>query len=166
MHIDAVTNFPFPTPPDRFAIHKAERMLTHLGALKAGSTLDAGAVTGSQITDLGKTMSLFPFSPRYSRMLVAGHQHGCLPYVVAIVSALSVGDPFLYDESLFGVPDAAASDGSGADDINLAMLNAKEAHRMRKKAFFKSHQVGVSRIIKTVLTPNRFIHHWGREPVT
>ncbi|THH01498.1 hypothetical protein EW026_g1188 [Hermanssonia centrifuga] len=33
MHIDAVTNFPFPTPPDRLSLRKAEVILTHLGAL-------------------------------------------------------------------------------------------------------------------------------------
>ena len=96
MHIDAVVNFPFPTPPDRESLQKAEKVLTHLGALapaKGGSTL------GGSITDIGRTMSLFPLSPRFSRMLVSGRQHGCLPYVITIVSALSVGDPFLREES-------------------------------------------------------------------
>ena len=71
MHIDAVVNFPFPTPPDRESLQKAEKVLTHLGALapaKGGSTL------GGSITDIGRTMSLFPLSPRFSRMLVSGRQ--------------------------------------------------------------------------------------------
>ncbi|KAG8891662.1 putative ATP-dependent RNA helicase DHR1, partial [Tulasnella sp. 408] len=34
MHIDAVVNFPFPTPPDRQALQKAEQVLIHLSALE------------------------------------------------------------------------------------------------------------------------------------
>ena len=66
MHIDAVVNFPFPTPPDRLSLKKAETVLTHLGALTAP---DSNAAAGGQITDVGRTMSLFPLSPRFSRML-------------------------------------------------------------------------------------------------
>ena len=35
----------------------------------------------------------------YDRLII-GQQHGCLPYVIAIVSALSVGDPFIQDYHL------------------------------------------------------------------
>ncbi len=35
MNIDNVATFPFPTPPDRVALRKAEQVLTHLGALSA-----------------------------------------------------------------------------------------------------------------------------------
>jgi ATP-dependent RNA helicase DHX37/DHR1 len=79
MHIDAVVNFPFPTPPSRDMLFKSEKLLTHLGALQT-----TGA-NGAQITDMGRSMALFPLSPRYSRMLMSGKQHGCLPYVIAIV---------------------------------------------------------------------------------
>ncbi|KAF8917814.1 P-loop containing nucleoside triphosphate hydrolase protein [Mucidula mucida] len=54
MHIDAVVNFPFPTPPERQTLQKAEKVL------------------GWTSTDLGRAMSLFPLSPRFARMLVAG----------------------------------------------------------------------------------------------
>ncbi len=131
MHIDAVINFPFPTPPERKTLQKAEQILTHLAALKNG-----------EVTDLGRTMSLFPLSPRFARMLVGSQQHQCLPYVIAIVSALSVGDPFLHDEGL-----AIHEDGGqdGDDDNDLAHLKsesvkAKEALRLRRKAFFQSQQ--------------------------
>lgn len=97
MHIDAVANFPLPTPLDRQALYKAEKALTYLGALAPQNTLTN---TGGHITDMGRAMSLFPLSPRFSKLLVTGQQHGCLPYVVCIVSALSVGDPFIYEEAL------------------------------------------------------------------
>jgi ATP-dependent RNA helicase DHX37/DHR1 len=39
MYIDAVVNFPFPTPPDRAALKKAEATLTNLGAIEPGPPL-------------------------------------------------------------------------------------------------------------------------------
>ncbi|KAL7285666.1 hypothetical protein ACG7TL_000771 [Trametes sanguinea] len=137
MHIDAVVNFPFPTPPDRGSLQKAEKVLTHLGALspaKGGSTL------GGSITDVGRTMSLFPLSPRFSRMLVSGRQHGCLPYVITIVSALSVGDPFLREESLGLDKEESESEDEDEDMQHLTSeaVRAKEARRVKRKAFFQS----------------------------
>lgn len=91
MGIDNVANFPFPTPPDRAALQRAEKLLVFLGALDRKLL---------NITDLGKTMALFPLSPRFAKILIVGNQQGCLPYVIAIVSALSVGDPFIGENEL------------------------------------------------------------------
>lgn len=90
MGIDQIVNFPFPTPPDRLALSKAERLLTILGALDKDNN----------VTDLGRTMAVFPLSPRFAKILIVGNQMGCLPYIVAIVSALSVGDPFINEHEL------------------------------------------------------------------
>lgn len=40
-------------------------------------------------------MASFPVAPRYARMLIEGHQQQCMPYIIAIVAALSVRSPFL-----------------------------------------------------------------------
>lgn len=137
MHIDAVVNFPFPTPPDRATLYKAEKVLGHLGALGVASSVTKG-LTGAgagaqsvdgQITELGRLMSLFPLSPRFSRMLVSGQQQGCLPYIISIVSALSVGDPFLHDEGLT------------ANDENQAEDDLDETNRIQRKAFFTTQHV-------------------------
>ncbi|KAJ9475018.1 putative ATP-dependent RNA helicase DHR1 [Pseudozyma hubeiensis] len=104
MNIDNVANFPFPTPPDRVALKKAEQVLTHLGALQAPAVASVSVgknkrkLNHAQVTELGRTMTLFPVSPRYGKMLAQGQQHGCLPYVVAIVAALSIGDPFVREQ--------------------------------------------------------------------
>ncbi|CDS02175.1 hypothetical protein [Sporisorium scitamineum] len=104
MNIDNVANFPFPTPPDRVALKKAEQVLTHLGALEAPavSSVSIGKnkrkLNHAQVTELGRTMTLFPVSPRYGKMLAQGQQHGCLPYIVAMVAALSIGDPFIREQ--------------------------------------------------------------------
>lgn len=90
MGISGVIKFPFPTPPERDQLAIAERLLQVLGALDQECN----------ITELGKNMSNFPMSPRFAKMLMVGNQRGCMPYVVAIVSALSVGDPFINENEL------------------------------------------------------------------
>ncbi|KAF5369365.1 hypothetical protein D9758_002690 [Tetrapyrgos nigripes] len=133
MHIDAVVNFPFPTPPDRLTLQKAENVLMHLGALNKEG----------QVTDLGRTMSLFPLSPRFSRVLVSGQQHQCLPYVIAVVSALSVGDPFIHEEALLRSDDSDEDEDDNDEalaHLKSASVREKEALRIRRKAFYTSQR--------------------------
>ncbi|OBA15876.1 uncharacterized protein OGAPODRAFT_16623 [Ogataea polymorpha] len=90
MGIDNITNFPFVTPPTRDSLRKAEKLLQHLGAL------DDRMI----ITKLGQKMSHFPLSPRFAKMLLVANQQGCLPYIIAVVSGLSVGDPFISESEI------------------------------------------------------------------
>ncbi|KAF5093754.1 hypothetical protein D0Z03_002294 [Geotrichum reessii] len=90
MGIDKIVNFPFPTPPDRTALQKGLNLLKYLGALDEKENL----------SNLGRSMSLFPLSPRFAKMLIIGDQLECLPYIVAIVAGLSVGDPFIGQHEL------------------------------------------------------------------
>ncbi|CAI2163336.1 20104_t:CDS:10 [Funneliformis geosporum] len=106
MNIDTVLNFPFPTPPDHDKLRKAENLLQYLGALDEGG----------RITELGRTMATFPIAPRFSKMLIIGQQHGCLPYIIAIVSALSVGDPFIKDYHLEN--NRNSDEDENEDDLN------------------------------------------------
>lgn len=79
----------------------AEALLQKLGALETQSDfrdLSARRATPLSVTPLGRTMAQFPVSPRYGKMLALGQQHGCLPYVVALVSALSVKELFVEAE--------------------------------------------------------------------
>ncbi|KAI0004526.1 P-loop containing nucleoside triphosphate hydrolase protein [Russula compacta] len=142
MHIDAVANFPFPTPPDRQSLRQAERMLTYLGALETPPNTTPFSTTGGTVTDIGRTMSLFPLSPRFSKMLVSSRRHGCLPYAIAIVSAISVGDPFLREEAL-GVEDSSGSEEE-MTHISRENVRAKETSRLRRRAYFQSQQYHAS----------------------
>lgn len=134
MGIHQIINFPFPTPPDRRALAKAERLLITLGAL------DKKAKT---ITELGKTMAFFPLSPRFAKILIIGNQIECLPYVIAIVSALSVGDPFLNEFDL-GVNEErkqktgaeSSSDDEEEDEMEV-QAEVERKRRVRTK-FYKS----------------------------
>jgi ATP-dependent RNA helicase DHX37/DHR1 len=146
INIDVVTNFPFPTPPDRLALIKAEKTLVQLGALEPRSAKGKEAATSS-ITELGKAMSLFPLSPRYSKMLVTGQQHGCLPFVIALVCALTVGDPFLR-EDIAGVADdgtethqAANAELEETGYLQDPDIRAKELRKLARRKFFQSQQV-------------------------
>ena len=85
MNLQHVVNFPFPTPPDQRSLASAEKLLAYLSAVSPKG----------QITSTGATMSIFPLSPRFARILLVGHLHDCLPYTIALVAGLSAADVFI-----------------------------------------------------------------------
>ncbi|KAJ2719486.1 putative ATP-dependent RNA helicase DHR1 [Coemansia sp. Benny D115] len=138
MNLDNVVNFPFPTPPNRSVLTKAERLLTWLGALDGKG----------HINDLGRLMSVFPVAPRFAKMLIIGQQHGCLPYIISIVAALSVGDPFIKEFNLdpdqtteadmekLGFEDRIAA--SEARNMTNEELAAKEQQRIKRRKYWNT----------------------------
>lgn len=119
-----------------------------------GRRAAAELVDGARITDLGRAMSVFPVSPRYemaaivafssvvpprasadaamlgvvqrrfAKMLAVGKQGDCLPYVVAIVAALSVGDPLVRPSMLYSEEDE--EDEAADDEQKRALLQARQ----------------------------------------
>ena len=88
MHIPSVINFPFPTPPDRDTLAKAERLLKHLGAITARG----------EVTKLGHQMAHLPLSPRFSKMLTMELVDGELvPYVIRMVAALATPELLVHE---------------------------------------------------------------------
>jgi ATP-dependent helicase HrpB len=109
-------------PPDERALARAEELLLDLGALKmGGATVPVAAgrrladretefVSGVQrdaehggrdarapllhITSIGRKMLAFPLHPRYSRMLLAAQEHGCVQQA-CLVAALTQGRDLL-----------------------------------------------------------------------
>jgi ATP-dependent RNA helicase DHX37/DHR1 len=175
MHIDAVVNFPFPNPPDRLALRKAETLLTHLNALGFsppgkpgvnGSNMSGSHMTiGGHITELGKAMALFPVSPRFSKMLVAARLGDSLPYVIAVVASLSVGNPFLHENFLDSKTmeanehqddDRSATDGEEdvpveLDQIKNPEVRAKELRKVERHRFFKALQACHSSVMQCLM---------------
>ncbi|XP_003461675.2 probable ATP-dependent RNA helicase DHX37 [Cavia porcellus] len=99
LNIEKVVNFPFPTPPSMEALVAAEELLIALGALQEPSkTQRVKQLQRSRlscpITALGRTMATFPVAPRCAKMLALSRQHGCLPYAIAIVAAMTVRELF------------------------------------------------------------------------
>ncbi|XP_042636514.1 probable ATP-dependent RNA helicase DHX37 [Orycteropus afer afer] len=120
LNIEKVINFPFPTPPSVEALIAAEELLISLGALQAPQKaarmkqLQRSRVS-CPITPLGRTMATFPVAPRYAKMLALSRQHGCLPYTITIVAAMTVRELF---EEL---------DRPAASDQELATLKSRRA---------------------------------------
>ncbi|KAK6534695.1 putative ATP-dependent RNA helicase DHR1 [Arthrobotrys megalospora] len=135
MGLNTVVNFPFPTPPDRDEIRKAEKLLGYLGALDING----------RITNLGVTMNYFPVAPRFGRILAAGHQYNCMPYVITLVAALSVGELFVPEQQLdFSLADSEEEDGSDREEdlapdfAEKMALDRKEAQRKKYNAAQRS----------------------------
>uniref|UniRef100_UPI004038EB74 putative ATP-dependent RNA helicase DHX37 n=1 Tax=Callospermophilus lateralis TaxID=76772 RepID=UPI004038EB74 len=120
LNIEKVINFPFPTPPSTEALVAAEELLIALGALQAPrqegrlKQLERSRLS-CPITVLGRTMATFPVAPRYAKMLALSRQHGCLPYAITIVAAMTVRELF---EEL---------DRPAASEDELAMLKARRS---------------------------------------
>lgn len=70
-------------PPDEASLSHAEDLLEDLGALR-----------NREMTDLGRRMLAFPVHPRYSRMLLAAQESGCV-HQAALVAALTQGRDLL-----------------------------------------------------------------------
>ncbi|XP_058897046.1 probable ATP-dependent RNA helicase DHX37 isoform X1 [Kogia breviceps] len=99
LNIEKVINFPFPTPPSVEALVAAEELLIALGALQAPPKTERvkqqqRSRWSCPITELGRTMATFPVAPRYAKMLALSRQHGCLPYAITIVAAMTVRELF------------------------------------------------------------------------
>lgn len=126
MNLQHVVNFPFPTPPDRRALAKAEKLLTYLSAIS-----DAG-----QVTPVGQTMSVFPLSPRFARILLVGHLHECLPYTIALVAGLSAAEVFIPENQ--AIPTLAAKE-DGAIRTTADVL-AEDRQANVRKQFNEAHR--------------------------
>lgn len=110
-----VVNFPFPTPPDRERLAKAEKILSYLAAISASG----------EVTEIGRKMAVFPVAPRFARMLLVGFLHSCTHYTVALVAALSSPEIFLSEqEALPPEPQGDGHDKGGDDDDSALRTNA------------------------------------------
>ena len=125
MDLQHVVNFPFPTPPDRHSLVKAERLLMYLGAVS----------NEGKITPVGRELSHYPLSPRFSKMLTIGHQHGCMPYTVALVSALASPELFIAQNQL------DIFSPTQAESHTIKDHQAEEARTELKNAYNHAHHL-------------------------
>ncbi|KAL8729434.1 MAG: hypothetical protein Q9181_005003 [Wetmoreana brouardii] len=127
MDLQHVVNFPFPTPPDRPSLAKAEKLLTYLGALS----------TNGKITAIGQDSAIYPLSPRFSKMLSIGHQQMCMPYTIAMVAALAVPDLFIPENQL----DLSTSSPGSERIYTHADQQADFARERRRKDYNHAHHL-------------------------
>ncbi|ESZ97799.1 hypothetical protein SBOR_1808 [Sclerotinia borealis F-4128] len=127
MNLQHVVNFPFPTPPDRQSLASSEKLLTYLSALSPSG----------QITPTGSTMSIFPLSPRFARILLVGHLHDCLPYTIALVAGLSAADIFIPENQV--IPALTPREDEEAY-LTTAEKIEQDARANLRRQFNKVHQ--------------------------
>lgn len=85
--VEDLRHFRWLERPDEAALTHAEELLTDLGALH-------GTPPRLEITGTGRKMLAFPLHPRYSRMLLAAQDYGCV-YQACLVAALTQGRDLL-----------------------------------------------------------------------
>lgn len=132
MGLHNVINFPFPTPPSRQGITKAEKLLKNLGALSADG----------KITHIGNSLSTYPLSPRFGKMVFVGHQHGCMPYVIALVAALAVGDLFVPENQIDPVGNESTQDNGvyrNSDRLEDTAREKRHKDYARARRLFSKH---------------------------
>eukprot|EP00250_Pteridium_aquilinum_P002104 c12308_g1_i1 orf=98-4186(+) len=125
MMIVKVDHFPFLSEPDKTALKEAEHCLHALSALDSDTGL---------LTPLGQAISLYPISPRHSRMLLTAMQIGSsddiketsmlLAYAGATVAALSLDSPFMTDIAPSEDQNEVTAGGS-VDELHKSNINAK-----------------------------------------
>ena len=82
--VDDLRKFRWLEKPDEISLTHAEELLHDLGALDKNNF----------ITPTGRKMLAFPLHPRYSRMMLAAQEYGCV-YQAALVAALTQGRDLL-----------------------------------------------------------------------
>jgi len=115
--VEDLRKFRWLEKPDEISLTHAEELLLDLGALKSAAAVcdrrDGDAHRAPlQITPIGLKMLAFPVHPRYSRMLLAAQEYGCV-HQACLVAALTQGRDLLLRnvgrevesarEDLFGV---------------------------------------------------------------
>lgn len=132
MGITKIRNFPFPSPPQDEALQRAERQLVILGALNQGTPQQLNQLGPTTVSKTGRAMAELPLAPRLAKMVVEGFTHSCLPHVLAIVAAISVGDPFIRPEGLHAPDQEDHEENSNEDDASE--LSDKAQQRQARRA--------------------------------
>ncbi len=109
--VSDVHTFRWLEPPNRQSLERAEMLLEDLGATDHQS----------QITELGRQMLAFPLHPRYSRMLLAAQEYGCVRQV-ALIAALTQGRDLLVRRQGREVEDARDDLFGGASESDFFVL--------------------------------------------
>ncbi|KAF1935861.1 P-loop containing nucleoside triphosphate hydrolase protein [Clathrospora elynae] len=124
-----VVNFPFPTPPNRESLQKAENLLLYLGALSPDG----------RVTKLGQELSLYPLNPRFARMVAMGVAQGLTAETIALVAALSVPE-LIIPENKLGLREPTRD----VDVIRTEQDNIEAEERSRLRKAYNAAQAKLS----------------------
>ena len=105
--VEDLRKFRWLEKPDEISLTHAEELLHDLGALDKNNS----------ITAIGRKMLAFPLHPRYSRMMLAAQEYGCV-YQAALVAALTQGRDLLLrnvDKATAGFRDDLLGEKAASD---------------------------------------------------
>lgn len=106
MKVSNVSNFPFPTPPNKEQLCSALQLLSSIGCLEPSKDPESDG----KITRLGSAVAQLPLGIRYGKILLVGAQAGVLDYAIPVVAVLSEVSPFKTSA------DQAVQEEKGEDD--------------------------------------------------
>ena len=149
MRIVNVSNFPFPTPPDRKQLDAAVRLLADLACLDTSKDKGDGSSDG-EITKLGAAVAQLPLGVRYGKMVLVAAEAGVLDYAIAVVSALSENPPFI--TSPLENDDEAEEETDSSDDEEADVGKG----RKKKQKGYWAHRSGD--VMATVLSIGAYTH--------
>ncbi|QDS77028.1 hypothetical protein FKW77_006517 [Venturia effusa] len=131
LNISRIDNFPFPTPPERSSLIKAENLLKHLGALDSKG----------RVTKLGKELQNYPLSPRFAQMVRLGVVYGCTSHAIAMVAAIDVPE-ILLPENLLDLKTPTRDE----DAIWTEADRHAETQRQSRRQAYNAAQASLSRL--------------------
>lgn len=131
LKVSNVSNFPFPTPPDRKQIDAAVKLLANIGCVDLSNVERDGG--DGNVTRLGQAVAKLPLGVRYAKILLVAAQAGVLDYAIVLVSVLSENSPFQHSASTEedGDSEKDESDDESMDQIDKA--KAKEIQKQENK---------------------------------
>ncbi|XP_015609898.1 ATP-dependent RNA helicase DHX33 [Cephus cinctus] len=109
-----ITSFDFMDRPPKEAVDAAVSCLEKLGAVKG---------LPPQLTTLGRTMSLFPLDPRFTKVILASVEHQCLEEALTVIALLSGESVFTDPPAKRQQAFAARSRFSSEEGDHVTLLN-------------------------------------------
>ncbi|WP_348671203.1 ATP-dependent RNA helicase HrpA [uncultured Idiomarina sp.] len=88
MRLGDIRRFPFVQKPDERFIKDGLNLLEELNAIAPNRKQQQ-----PRLTDTGRQLARLPLDPKLARMVLAGHEQGCVREMLIITSALSIQDP-------------------------------------------------------------------------
>jgi ATP-dependent RNA helicase DHX37/DHR1 len=129
MKVANVSNFPFPTPPDRSQIDAALKLLANIGCVDLSGA--EGGTDDGKITRLGTAISNLPLGVRYGKIMLVAAQAGVLDYAIVVVAALSESCPFVHAGQVAAMVDVENDDQDSEksdDEIESKRIESRKWH--------------------------------------
>ncbi|CAJ1903459.1 unnamed protein product [Cylindrotheca closterium] len=132
LNVSHVSNFPFPTPPDRSQVNGALKLLSGLGCVDMSDVETVGG--DGNVTKLGQAVAKLPLGVRYAKMLLVAAHAGVLDYAIVVVSILSESSPFYHASQ------EEDKDEDGEEDGDDDSLDDVDRHHEEKQALSKKRE--------------------------